>query len=49
MVINSQRFMQTPRVFAGIITIGLIGVFADLLFRVGKRMLFPWVGDDNGE
>jgi NitT/TauT family transport system permease protein len=42
-IIQSQRFIQTGRVIAGIIVIGVLGLGFDLVFRIGKKRLFPWV------
>ncbi len=42
MIIRAQRFLQTPRIIAGIIIIGLLGVLFDYLFRAGRLMFFPW-------
>ncbi|HEX8089996.1 MAG TPA: ABC transporter permease [Blastocatellia bacterium] len=42
-IIQAQRFIQTPRVMAGILTIGLIGLFFDLCFKLPKRKIFPWL------
>ena len=42
-ILRSQRFMQTDRIFAGIILIGLIGLILDQLFRFAHRKQFPWL------
>lgn len=42
MIIESQRFLQTPRVIAGIITIGVIGILCDLIFKALFPVLFKW-------
>jgi NitT/TauT family transport system permease protein len=41
-IIQAQRFIQTPRVIAGIIVIGLLGLSFDQLFRFARPRLFPW-------
>jgi NitT/TauT family transport system permease protein len=41
-IIQAQRFIQTGRVMAGIVTIGLVGLMFDQLFRLPRRRLFPW-------
>lgn len=41
-VIQSQRYLQTDRVFAGILFIGILGLITDLLFRVAASKLFRW-------
>jgi NitT/TauT family transport system permease protein len=42
-IIKAQRFLQTDKIFAGIILIGLIGLIMDQLFRWQHRMSFPWL------
>jgi NitT/TauT family transport system permease protein len=42
-IIQSQRYLETDRVFAGILFIGILGVITDLLFRVAASKLFKWV------
>lgn len=42
-IIQAQRFIQTPRVIAGIIMIGIIGLVFDLCFRLPKKKIFPWL------
>jgi NitT/TauT family transport system permease protein len=41
-IMQAQKFMDTPRIFAGIFVIGLLGVTFDLIFRGISRVLFPW-------
>lgn len=41
-VIQSQRYLETERVFAGILFIGLLGLATDVSFRVTGKRLFPW-------
>jgi len=41
-VIQSQRFLETERVFAGILFIGILGLATDFLFRASARQLFQW-------
>lgn len=41
-IIQSQRFIQTDNVMAGILAIGIIGLVSDQLFRLPKRRFFPW-------
>ncbi len=38
----SQRYLNTPQLFAGIILIGFIGFLIDLGFEGLMRVLFPW-------
>ena len=42
-ILRAQRFMQTDKIFAGIILIGLIGLAIDQLFRLLHRKSFPWL------
>lgn len=42
-ILRAQRFMQTDKIFAGIILIGLIGLAIDQLFRWLHRKSFPWM------
>jgi NitT/TauT family transport system permease protein len=42
-ILKAQRFLQTDKIFAGIILIGLIGLITDQLFRLLHRKAFPWL------
>jgi NitT/TauT family transport system permease protein len=42
-IIQAQRFIQTPRVMAGILVIGLLGLAFDLCFKLPKKRIFPWL------
>ena len=42
-IIQSQRFIQTGKVMAGIMTIGIIGLVFDQMFRLPKRFIFRWL------
>lgn len=43
MIMEAQRFLKTPRVIVGILTVGVIGISLDYVFR-GLRWLFlPWL------
>lgn len=42
-ILKAQRFLQTDKIFAGIILIGLIGLVTDQLFRLVHRKAFPWL------
>jgi NitT/TauT family transport system permease protein len=42
-ILKAQRFLQTDKIFAGIILIGLIGLVTDQLFRLAHRKAFPWM------
>ncbi|MBF0133463.1 MAG: ABC transporter permease [Magnetococcales bacterium] len=41
-VIQSQRYLNTADVFAGILLIGLLGLFTDIIFRNLGRIMFHW-------
>lgn len=41
-ILKAQRFLQTDRIFVGIIVIGLIGLGTDQILRWIHRRLFPW-------
>jgi NitT/TauT family transport system permease protein len=43
-ILKAQRFLQTDRIFVGIIVIGVIGLGTDQLLRWAHRRLFPWAG-----
>jgi len=42
MIMESQRFLKTPRVFVGILTVGVIGVSLDMLSRGLRSLFLPW-------
>jgi NitT/TauT family transport system permease protein len=42
-ILKAQRFLQTDKIFAGIIIIGLIGLVTDQTFRWLHRVAFPWM------
>jgi len=41
-VIQSQRYLETDRVFAGILFIGLLGLLTDRMFKLGAGRMFRW-------
>lgn len=41
-ILKAQRFLQTDKIFAGILIIGLIGLLTDQAFRLVHRKLYPW-------
>lgn len=41
-IIQAQRFLQTPRVMAGILVIGLLGLGFDQIMKASRPLLFPW-------
>ncbi len=42
-ILKAQRFLQTDKIFGGILIIGLIGLITDQLFRYAHRVAFPWM------
>lgn len=42
-IIQSQRYLQTDHVFAGILLVGLFGLSTDLFFQIAAARLFRWV------
>lgn len=42
-IIQSQRYLQTDQVFAGVLLVGLLGLATDLLFRFCGARLFRWI------
>lgn len=43
MIMESQRFLKTQNIFAGIVLIGILGLITDLLFKYGYKKMFPYV------
>lgn len=41
-IIQSQRYLETDRVFAGILFIGILGAITDMAFRFTGLRLFRW-------
>jgi NitT/TauT family transport system permease protein len=41
-MMRAGRFLNVDTIMAGIVTIGILGILTDLLFRLVARMLFPW-------
>lgn len=44
MMMRAKRFVHIDEIMAGIITIGLLGLFFDILLRRLRRLLFPYLG-----
>lgn len=42
-IIKAQRFLQTDKIFAGILLIGVIGLAMDQAFRLLHRLAFPYL------
>ena len=41
-IIQSQRYLVTDQVFAGILFVGILGLITDFLFRISGSRLFRW-------
>lgn len=41
-IMQAQRYVETQKVFAGIIIIGLLGMGTDLAFQVAQKVSFRW-------
>ncbi|MFO1391173.1 MAG: ABC transporter permease [Agitococcus sp.] len=42
-ILKAQRFLQTDKIFASMMLIGVIGLLTDQLFRALHRKAFPWL------
>ncbi len=42
-IVKAQRFLQTDKIFAGILLIGAIGLAMDQAFRFVHRFAFPYL------
>ena len=42
-IAQSQRYLDTDKVFAGVLVIGFLGLLTDLAFRFAGRRMFRWV------
>lgn len=42
-ILKAQRFLQTDKIFVGILLIGVIGLLMDQAFRLLHRRAFPWL------
>jgi len=45
MMVESQRFLKTGRIIAGIITIGILGLICDIFFKKTYDIFFGWAED----
>jgi NitT/TauT family transport system permease protein len=41
-ILQSSRFLETDKIIAGILTIGILGLLSDAFFRILYRTLFPY-------
>lgn len=42
-IMQAQRYVETPKVFTGILVIGLLGMTTDLAFKVIQKVSFRWL------
>jgi NitT/TauT family transport system permease protein len=42
-ILRAQRFLQTDKIFVGILLIGALGLLMDQAFRLLHRRAFPWL------
>jgi NitT/TauT family transport system permease protein len=42
-IVQSQRYLETDRVFAAILFVGVLGALTDFAFRFSKTRLFAWL------
>jgi NitT/TauT family transport system permease protein len=42
-MMRAKRFLHVDKIMAGIIVIGVLGLFFDFLFRVAHKKLFPYL------
>lgn len=42
-ILRAQRFLQTDKIFVGILLIGLLGLVMDQALRLMHRRVFPWL------
>jgi NitT/TauT family transport system permease protein len=42
MMMRAGRTLSVDMIMAGILTIGVLGVLTDILFRVVARVALPW-------
>lgn len=42
-IMQAQRYVETPKVFTGILLIGLLGMTTDLAFKIIQKVSFRWL------
>ena len=42
MILKAQRFLQTEKIFLGLIIIGILGIITDYLFKLFFKLYLPW-------
>ncbi len=42
MIIEAQRYLQTPKVIAGVLIIAIVGFCVDFILNKSYKLLFPW-------
>lgn len=49
MMMRAKRFVHVDDIMAGIVTIGILGLLFDVLFRLVYRKCFPYLGRDSAQ
>lgn len=49
MMMRAKRFVHVDDIMAGIVTIGVLGLLFDVLFRLVYRKCFPYLGRDSSQ
>lgn len=47
-MMRAGRFLKVDIIMAGILTIGILGVLTDILFRLSSHFMFPWNRERRG-
>jgi NitT/TauT family transport system permease protein len=47
-MMRAGRFLNVDVIMAGILTIGILGVLTDMMFRFGVRLFMPWTRERRG-
>ena len=47
-ILTASRYLDTPTIFVGILSIGIVGIVSDLVFNAASRRLFPYLQRSRG-
>jgi NitT/TauT family transport system permease protein len=47
MMMRAKRFLHTDYIMAGIVVIGILGLFFDFIFKKAHRTFFPYIAEGN--
>ncbi len=47
-ILTASRYLDTPTIFVGILSIGAVGIVSDVLFNAAARRLFPYLQRSRG-